>query len=137
MTSREVVEQMLRASEKMDIDAVVALMAPEVRVEWPFRPDTAPERLQGRTEFGRLLTATAAAAPIRYHEYRDVVVHETTDPEVVIVEYEAHGAITATGEPYQQRIVAVFRVHGGQIVSYRIYLDPRAIAKAREMSPHD
>jgi ketosteroid isomerase-like protein len=130
VTSREVVERMLSASQAMDVDEIVALMAPDGYLEWPYRPAGVPARIQGREQIREYLTG-AAKAPIRFHEYRDLVVHETTDPEVIIVEYEAHGSVTTTGDPYRQSIIAVYRVRGGQIVALRDYLDPLALAQAR------
>lgn len=44
-----------------------------------------------------------------------MVVHETPDPEVVIVEYEAHGTVVATGAPFEQTVIAKFRVRDGRI----------------------
>jgi ketosteroid isomerase-like protein len=129
-TSREVVERMLRAGRDMEIETVVGLMAPDGYIEWPYRPPGVPARLQGRTEIRRHLTE-AAKTFIRFDEYRDVVVHETTDPEVVIVEYEAHGTVVATGAPFRQTVIAVFRVRNGQIVSYRDYINPLPLAEAR------
>ncbi|MBF9133508.1 nuclear transport factor 2 family protein [Plantactinospora sp. S1510] len=128
-TSREIVEQMLRAGREMDADSFVELMAPDGYLEWPYRPPGVPARLQGRAEIHRHLTE-AAGALIRFDEYRNVVVHETTDPEVVIVEYEAHGAVVPTGAPFQQMVIAVFRVRNGQILSYRDYINPLPLAEA-------
>jgi ketosteroid isomerase-like protein len=129
VTSREIVEKMLSAGRELDIETVVALMAPEGYIEWPYRPPGVPARLQGRTEIRRYLTE-AAKAFIRFDEYRNVVVHETTDPEVIIVEYEANGAVVATGAPFHQTVIAVFRVQNGQILSYRDYINPLPLAEA-------
>jgi ketosteroid isomerase-like protein len=128
-TSREIVERMLRAGRDMDVEAVLGLMAPDGYIEWPYRPAGVPGRLQGHEEIRRFLATSRGL--IRFDEYRDVIVHETTDPEVVVVEYEAHGHVTVTGAPYRQTIIAVFRVRDGRIVSYRDYLDPLALAEAR------
>ena len=122
-TSREVVGQMLRAGREMDVETVVELMAPDGYIEWPYRPPGAPARLTGRAEIRKFL-AGAAKALITFDEYRDVVVHETTDPEVIIVEYEAYGTVVATGAPFRQTIIAVFRVRNGLVVSYRDYINP-------------
>ena len=129
VTSREIVEQMLRAGREMDIETVVGLMAPDGYVEWPYRPPGVPARLQGRAEIRRYLTE-AAKAFIRLDEYRNVVVHETTDPEVIIVEYEAYGTVVRTGVPFQQIVIAVFRVQNGQILSYRDYINPLPLVEA-------
>jgi ketosteroid isomerase-like protein len=129
VTSREIVEQMLRAGRELDVETVVKLMAPDGYIEWPYRPPGVPARLQGRTEIHRHLTQVAEAF-IRFDEYRNVVMHETTDPEVIIVEYEAHGTVIRTGAPFQQTVIAVFRVRNGQVLSYRDYINPLPLIDA-------
>jgi ketosteroid isomerase-like protein len=128
-TSREVVEQVLRAGRDRDIETFVALMAPDGRIEWPYRPPGVPACLRGRTEIRRHLAATAAAF-IRLDEYRELVIHETTDPEVIIVEYEAHGTVVTSGAPFRQTVIAVFRVRDGQILTYRDYINPLPLVEA-------
>ena len=128
-TAREVVEQVLRAGLAGDVETFVALMAPDGYLEWPYRPPGVPERVRGRSEIRRHLAAVAAG-PIRLTEHRGVVLHETTDPQVVIVEYEAHGTVVPTGRPFRQTVIAVFRVRDGRIASYRDYLDPLPLMAA-------
>ncbi|MFB9238780.1 nuclear transport factor 2 family protein [Plantactinospora siamensis] len=128
-TSREVVEQMLRAGREMDVETVVALMAPDGCIEWPYRPPGVPGRLQGRAEIHRHLSQ--AGNFVRFTEYRDLVLHETADPEVVIVEYDALGTLVATGAPFRQTVIAVFRVREGQVRSYRDYINPLPLMEAR------
>jgi ketosteroid isomerase-like protein len=128
-TSREIVEQVLQAGRELDFDTFVGLMAPDGYLEWPYRPPGVPARVQGRTEIRRHLTA-AADAFITFDEYRDVVMHETTDPEVIIVEYDAHGIVVATGAPFRQTVIAVLRVRNGQILSYRDYINPLPLMEA-------
>ena len=125
----ETVDRMLRAGRELDIETFVELMAPDGYLEWPYRPPGVPARLQGRQEIRAFLTA-AATEFIRFDEYRDVVVHETVDPEVIIVEYEAHGTVVPTGAPFRQTVIAVFRVRNGQILSYRDYINPLPLAEA-------
>ncbi|MFG1674518.1 nuclear transport factor 2 family protein [Micromonospora sp. NPDC049282] len=129
MSSREVVERVLRAGREQDVEAFVALMAPEGHIEWPFRPAGVPGRVQGHAELRRHLTETANAL-VTIDEHRDVVLHESTDPEVVVVEYEAHGAVVATGAPFEQTVIAVFRVRDGLVVSYRDYINPLRLLAA-------
>jgi hypothetical protein len=90
----------------VDAETFVGLMAPEGYIEWPYRPAGVPARLPGRAEIRRFLT------------------------EAVIVEYEAHGTVIATGAPFQQTVIAVFRVRNGQILSYRDYINPLPLAEA-------
>ena len=104
-------------------------MAPDGYTEWPYRPPGAPARVRGHEEIRRHLTAVAEGF-IRFDDHRDVVVHETTDPEVIIVEYEAHGRLVSTGAPFRQTVIAVFRVRDGLIVSYRDYINPLPLVEA-------
>ncbi|MCZ7437602.1 nuclear transport factor 2 family protein [Micromonospora sp. WMMC241] len=129
MSSREVVERVLRAGREQDVEAFVALMAPEGYIEWPFRPAGVPGRVQGHAELRRHLTE-AANALVTIDEHRDLVLHESTDPEVVVVEYEAHGTVVATGAPFEQTVIAVFRVRDGLVVSYRDYINPLRLLAA-------
>ncbi|HEY4454784.1 MAG TPA: nuclear transport factor 2 family protein [Pseudonocardiaceae bacterium] len=127
-TAREVVEQVLRASREMDTDTFVSLIAPNCHLEWPYRPEGVPAALDGREQIREFLT-TQATGLVRFDEYRNIVIHETTDPEVVIVEYDADGTVIPTGAPLRQRIIAVLTIRGGLVVSYRDYLNPLVLAE--------
>ena len=127
-TSREVVEQVLRAGREQDTDTFAGLIAPDGYVEWPYRPEGMPARVQGREQVREFLNAQANGL-VRFDEYRNTVIHETTDPEVVIVEYDAHGTVIPTGAPLHQTIIAVLRIRDGLVVSYRDYLNPLVLAE--------
>ena len=129
MTAREIVEQVLRAGRETDIDGLVDLMAPDGCIEWPFRPAGIPGKVQGREEIRAFLTE-AAKGFVRFTEFRDVVLHETADPEVVIVEYNAVGTVLDTGAPFRQTVIAVFRVRNDLVLSYRDYINPLPLAEA-------
>ncbi len=128
VTSREVVEQVLRASREMDTDTFVSLIAPDGYVEWPYQLPGLPGRLDGREQIREFMT-TQAKGLVRFDEYRDTVIHETVDPEVVIVEYTVHGTVLPTGAPLRQTIIAVLRIRDGLVVSYRDYLNPLVLAE--------
>lgn len=128
-TSRQIVEQLLRAGREMDTGTFLSLIAPDGYIEWPYRPAGIPGRLEGREQIREFLTAEANGF-VRFDEYRNTVIHETTDPEVVIVEYDAHGTVIPTGAPLHQTIIAVLRIRDGLVVSYRDYLNPLVLAEA-------
>ena len=127
-TAREVVERILRASREQDTETFVSLFAPDGYVEWPYRPAGIPGRVQGRDQLREFLTGQANGL-VTFDEYRNTVIHETTDREVVIVEYEAHGTVIPTGAPLHQTIIAVLRIRDGLVVSYRDYLNPLVLAE--------
>ncbi|MEU7871971.1 nuclear transport factor 2 family protein [Dactylosporangium sp. NPDC049140] len=130
LTTRQVVDRVLEVGVRQDVEGFIGLLAADATLEWPFRPEGAPPRLHGRAEIRAFMTR-AARPPITFEQYRNVVVHETTNPEVTIVEYEVLGRVTTTGAPFHQTIIAVIRVHNGEIASYRDYLNPLALAAAR------
>ncbi|MEU7754383.1 nuclear transport factor 2 family protein [Micromonospora sp. NPDC049171] len=128
-SSRTVVEKVLQAGREVDIETFVELMAPDGYIEWPYRPPGVPGRVRGRAEVRRHLTQTAGSF-VTFDEYRNVMLHETTDPEVIIVEYEVYGSVVATGRPFEQTVIAVIRVRNGQIMSYRDYINPLPLVEA-------
>jgi ketosteroid isomerase-like protein len=61
---------------------------------------------------------------------RDAVVHQTTDPEVVVGEFTYEGRVLATGRTFRLPNVFVLRVRDGLIVESRDYADHVAFAAA-------
>jgi uncharacterized protein len=127
---RQTAERFLRAAIGDDPGDMADCYAPSVVIEMPFavaplappRVETTRDELRARFRAGR--------ASRRYSRLGGVRIHETTDPEVVIVEYELHGELTVTAEPFSLRFVMVMTVRGGQIVHTRDYSNPIAAAQA-------
>jgi uncharacterized protein len=108
------------------------LWAPDVVVEAPFAPPGQPRRFEGATTF---LDATRASREsmrqaVRFEEFRVTAEHQTTDPEVTVLEYELGGTVLTTGRRASAPFVAVMRVRAGRIVHWREYQDKLAIADA-------
>jgi uncharacterized protein len=126
---RETAERFLRAAVGADPGDMADCYAPSVVIELPFavaplipaRVETTREEL--RTRF------RAGAASRRYQSVSEVVIHETADSDVVIIEYELHGEFTETAEPFALRFLMVLTVKEGQIVHSRDYSDPIAGAQ--------
>jgi ketosteroid isomerase-like protein len=55
-----------------------------------------------------------------------LVVHPSKDGRVVILEYEVHGKILATGAPYDNRLIAVVTIENRKIIHWRDYMDSLA-----------
>ncbi len=81
------------------------------------------------------LAARQNATLLKFQGYRADSVHQTHDPEVIVAELELHGTVIGTGRPVRLRSIAVIRVQGGQIVSYRDYYNPIAPAEATGRLP--
>ncbi|MQA88192.1 MAG: nuclear transport factor 2 family protein [Streptosporangiales bacterium] len=126
LSPREVFVRYLRTGLAGDRDAQVELFAADAIVDFPFAPPGVPRRFQGREEIRNMLTALEGGtqrAEMRIKEEDSVVlvVHETTNPEVVIAEIEARVEVGGTGESLRVPYIQVYRVRDGQIVSFRDY----------------
>lgn len=100
--------------------------AEDVVVEHPFNiPE--PTKVLGRDEL-RQRMRNMLNRPISV-EMTNVVVHETTDPEVVIGEYETHLTSKETGKKVTAANILVVRVRDGKIISSRDYHNHALLAE--------
>ena len=100
-----------------------------VIIEMPFAAGLTPERLENTREEVRQRFAAGAAAR-RYTAVRDARVHETADPDVLVIEYAIDGTRVADGRQFTMRFVMVLTFRDGLIVHSRDYTDPVAGARA-------
>lgn len=56
----------------------------------------------------------------------NLVARKTDDGRVVIIEYEVHGAILATGVNYNNRFCSIIRIENRKIAHWRDYMDSLA-----------
>jgi uncharacterized protein len=59
-----------------------------------------------------------------------LVTHRSQDPRVVVIEYEVHGKIVATGAAYDNRFISVVTIEDRKIVHWRDYMDSLAAMTA-------
>jgi uncharacterized protein len=125
---REVWEHLVSHQVARDLDGWVECFALDGIMEWPFGLKGVPPRLEGRQAIRATLApvwerATKAKRRISGHE--NVVFHQTTDPEVGIVEFDIVGE-TVRG-PFRQAVVYLLRVRGGRVVLLREFVDTAAL----------
>ena len=96
------------------------LWAPDVVIEQPFAAG-GPSRIEGRDTFLERTKGSREALPVRFEEMRDVTVHETTDPNKIIVEYTLVGTILPTGERASAPFITVMEVRDGLMTLWREY----------------
>lgn len=100
--------------------------------EFPFRPPGVPGRLEGREEIVSFITAGWRGGVPKYDSYRTVAVHETGDPQTLVVEQEAVG-VSASGRAFRLPNIVVLTVADGRIAHLRDYVDvPAAMAVIEE-----
>jgi hypothetical protein len=106
------------------------LWAPDVVIEAPFARPGERRRYAGAAEFTEATRGARESLPVRFELFRYTAVHQTTDPEVTVLEYELGGTVLTTGRQASAPFVAVMRVRDGRIVLWREYQDTLAIADA-------
>ena len=127
-TLREVWEHLVSHQVTRDIDGWVDCFAADGILEWPFKLKGVPARLEGRQAI------RAAVQPVwerakksnrRITGHERVVFHQTTDPEVAIVEFDIVGE-TAKGT-FRQVALYLLRVRNGRVLLLREFLDTAAL----------
>lgn len=110
-------------------DELPGLYAEQTDVVHPFDPLRGPA-LRTRDEL-REHFQPAGDGPRLERRATGITIHETTDPEVVVAEFEYRGTVVDTGEPFTQPAIFVLRVRDGKIVSSRDYFDHVTAAAIR------
>jgi ketosteroid isomerase-like protein len=128
----EVLRRLMQGISNRTWHELHTLYTEDAVVEYPFALPT-PMRLEGR-EAIREYFAAVARRPLDL-QMRNFVVHETSDPEVVIAEWEYDGLVTTTGRTFQVSNIQVSRVRDGQIVASRDYHNHLILAEATGRLP--
>jgi ketosteroid isomerase-like protein len=131
VTPREVFERLVDGVAGGRWDELPGLYAEDTVVVHPFAKP--PEPLVGREALRRHFAAGAGMG--LEMTVRDLVVHETADPEVVVGEFAYEGRVLATGRRFRVPNVFVLRVRDGLIVESRDYADHLAMAAATGRLP--
>lgn len=105
-------------------------LADDVVIETPFAAPGRPTRTEGKQRVLEYTRASRAVFPVRFDDCRNVVVHQTADPEVIVVEYELVGTHTTTGVTASAPFIGVLRTRDGRLAHWREYQHTLAIAQA-------
>ncbi len=132
--TRAVFDRFLAASVENRWDDVADLYAEDVTLEMPFTLPGVPRETKGREELRRRFHSAGRVR--RLVKAGNVVVHETTDPSVLVAEFDLHGE--AGGTPFVSSYVMVLTIRDGLITHSRDYTDTAAAAeRLRAWSPAD
>lgn len=122
VTPVEVVGKSLQLAGVGDFDGYLELMHDEIVFEFPFAPPNRPQRVEGKANLREYLIQYTGR--IEFVKLLEFIIHETTNPEVIVLEMSAEGRIKATGEPYAMGYIAVVTVRDERILHYRDYWNP-------------
>jgi ketosteroid isomerase-like protein len=126
---REALRRWRQAAIDQSADDMRRVYAVDAVHEFPFTRPGLPSRLEGREEIVNWVAAGWQANLLKYERYRTLAIHDTSDPETIVVEQEAVGTSASTGEFALPNLV-VLTVHKGQIVRLRDYVNILAAAAA-------
>jgi ketosteroid isomerase-like protein len=129
-TPRDIAELMRQRLFQADMAGFADLFAADAVFEYPFEHPAWPPVIHGLVETRRYLTSLIEITAF------DTVVHETADPEVLVLEQEAAGITKATGRPFRFASgIGVLTVRDGEAVRYRDYTNPLGSAAATGLLP--
>jgi hypothetical protein len=134
-TPRQVFDEMIRAVISGDWESFVAIFRDDAVIEMPFAPPGVPVVSDGIAMRERIVGMMTSGRPWDFDAADNVVVHETSDPEVIVAEYTLRGTIVASGGPVALSYAMVITVRDGQIVHSRDYGNPLATSAARGRLP--
>ena len=87
-----------------------------------------PVTIKGRAEL--MANLSGYGKTIKLHSGNALVVHRSEKSPVVILEYEVHGKILSSGEPYDNRLISVITIDQRKITYWRDYMDSLAAWRA-------
>lgn len=100
-------------------DVVAEEIAYEVRYELGW-----PRLIRARTDLMAAFRGYVGAIRIRSAD--ELIVNRADDGRVVIVEYDVHGTILATGVNYDNRFCSIIELEDRKISHWRDYMDSHA-----------
>jgi ketosteroid isomerase-like protein len=122
---QDVVESLMRGISDGQWSELDQLFAEDAVIDYPFALP-APVRLDGIGAIRRYF-ATTATFPMKLRA-RNLVVHTTADPDVVIAEWDYDGVATSTGRVFRVSNITVSTIREGKIVASRDYHNHAVLA---------
>jgi uncharacterized protein len=129
MTARDLFEQLREQWFGQPGPLTGDLLTDDVVVELPFAPG-GPSRIEGRETFLARINPQRAAFPLRIDGSRVLAVHDTADPDTIVVEYELTATSTVTGRQSSSPFIAVLTARDGKVAGWREYQNTLAMQQA-------
>ena len=126
--NRSAMEEILRRLGSQDFEGACSLLDEDVHCDWPYPPmrDSAPV-IQGRAAVEKFFReGMSAFDPYRYEI---TAVFELLDPDCLIAEYHSNSKLLASGAPYRNDYLGIFRFRGGKVSHWREYINPVVVAE--------
>lgn len=93
-----------------------------------------PRVIRGRTD---LMNAFGGYVDIiKLQSADNLIVHTADSGRVVVIEYEVHGTVPATGAKYDNRFCSIIHIENRKISNWRDYMDSHAAWNALTPGAH-
>ena len=130
IANRVVLERAMAAIGTGDRATLAGLYTEDWVLELPFGDP--PRRLEGAVEIADYLGPQMG----RFEFTLSLVeVHFCVDPDLLVAEYTSEGRAAATGKPYRNTYIGLWRFRDGRICGVKEYLNPMVAAEA--LTPDD
>ena len=80
-----------------------------------------PRVIKGRTDLMAAFRGYVGAVALQSAD--KLIAHKTDDGAVVVIEYEVHGTILASGAKYDNRFCSIIKIADRKIAHWRDYMD--------------
>lgn len=120
-STRETIDLLLRTITDGTRDDLADLYAEDVVISNPFAPEGVSNESRGNAELRARMKNFERY--LRYDAVTNVAVHETTDPQVAVVEFTLEGTLVPTDEAFALPSINVLRVVNGVITESRDHTD--------------
>lgn len=96
--------------------------------EMPFAPEPLAKAVPGRALIGHFVDWFFASVPDLVIE--SLVVHDTTDPELFVLELRGRATVAQNGKVYANTYCTHMRIRDGKVALIREYFDPTIVEGA-------
>jgi uncharacterized protein len=131
MTPREVFEEMRRGWLAGGTEPSAELWDEDMVIEQPFAAPGRRKRVEGRERWAEFVRQVRGAPlPVTFEECNTIAIHDTADPDTIVVEYELVASRNDTGERDSAQFIGVLTTRDGRAVLWREYQDTMKLAGA-------
>src|SRR6266566_201636 len=130
LSPREVFLELVHGVAEGRSDDLPRLYAEQTHVVHPFDPLRAAP-LRTRDALRQHFTPRASGGRELHRKPANIIIHDTSDPEVIVAEFEYQGTVAGTDEAFSLPCIFVLRVRDGEIVESRDYIDHLNAARIR------
>jgi|SRR5579862_2872266 len=83
-----------------------------------------PRVIKGRTDL--MAAFRRYVENIALRSANQLILHNTDDGRVVVIEYEVHGTVVANGAKYDNRFCSIIKIEGRKVSHWRDYMESLA-----------